>query len=110
MFVWRNDSSIDPCQNVKIDNYHDRRLVWLVPQIEAQCSMVGFVVDILPLGSIQGNTVFVTKNYYAWSRVHYYMYVVTRAYLHVLRVLPQVALQVLCTCATALAVYTRTSC
>ena len=44
-FVLRNDSSIKIYQKVKIDNNRPRRLFWLISQIEAQCNMVGFVVD-----------------------------------------------------------------
>ena len=45
IFVQRNDSSIDPCQKVKFDNYQPRRLLWPVSQIDVQRIMLGFLVE-----------------------------------------------------------------
>ena len=43
-FVYRNDSSIDPCQKSK-SIIITRRLVWFISQMEPQHNMVSFAMD-----------------------------------------------------------------
>ena len=45
IFVYRNDSTIDPCQKVKINNYHLEQLFRTVSQIDAQHIMLGFLAE-----------------------------------------------------------------